>query len=187
LITNTSRLITGNRLRSLFEIGATSTVMEYLSHLESAWLFQFVSKFSHSMRKQLVNPRKVYAIDTGLIEVNSGSFSEDTGRKFENLIFLHLRRQYSEIYYFAENGECDFVVAEKGKIKKLVQVCADLTSENLDREINGLMEAMDFFELKTGTIVTIKKKDRYKKNGKVIDVVKAAEFMQNIFTAEIKI
>jgi hypothetical protein len=45
---------------------------------------------------------------------------------------------------------------------------------------------MDFFELKTGTIVTIKQKDRYKKNGKVIDVVKAAEFMQNIFTAEIK-
>jgi predicted AAA+ superfamily ATPase len=92
LLSNVAKLITGNRLKTLFEIGSTSTVMEYLSHLEYAYLFQFVPKFSYSLRKQIANPRKVYAIDTGLINVNSGSFSEDNGRKFENLVYIYLRQ-----------------------------------------------------------------------------------------------
>ncbi|MDB5025014.1 MAG: hypothetical protein JWP78_2769 [Mucilaginibacter sp.] len=65
LLSNVSKLITGNRLKTLFEIGSTSTVMEYLSHLEYSYLLQFVPKFSYSLRKQIANPRKVYAIDTG--------------------------------------------------------------------------------------------------------------------------
>jgi uncharacterized protein len=57
LVSNTAKLVTGNKLRSMFDIGATSTVMEYLSYLEYSWLLQFVPKFSHSLKKQLVKPR----------------------------------------------------------------------------------------------------------------------------------
>ena len=177
LISNVGKLITGNRLKSLFEIGSTSTVMDYLSHLESTYLFHFVPKFSYSLRKQLVNPRKLYAIDTGMIKVNSGSFSNDFGRKFENLIFLHLRRQFKEIYYFAETGECDFVVFEKGAATQVIQVCYELNPDNMDRELNGLFEAMEHFNFTDGQIVTMNQTDKFERNGRVANIVPASEYL----------
>jgi uncharacterized protein len=176
LISNIGKLVTGNKLRILFEIGSTSTVMEYLSHLEHAWLLHFVPKFSYSLRKQLINARKVYAIDTGLINANSGSFTEDSGRKFENLVFLHLRRKYKEIYYFSEKGECDFIVYDKSKIYEVIQVCFELNQVNLDRELNGLMEALAFFKLKKGFIVTLNQKERFEKNGMIAEAIPCHDY-----------
>lgn len=177
LISNTAKLITGNKLKTLFEVGATSTIMEYLSHLEYAYLFSFVPKFSYSIKKQLVNPRKVYAIDTGLVSVNSNSFSNDAGRKFENLIYLHLRRKYRGIYYFAEKGECDFIAFGKRKKPTIIQVCYELNQDNMKRELNGLFEALTFFKLKAGTIITLNQKDRFEQNGLVAKVVAAYDFL----------
>jgi hypothetical protein len=42
----------------------------------------------------------------------------------------------------------------------LVQVCEEIHSENQDREVNGLLEAMNYFGLSTGYIVT-KSQDDY--------------------------
>jgi len=113
LISNTGKLISGNSLRKIFPIGSSSSIMEYLTYFTEAYLFFFVPKFSYSNKVQLVNPRKVYSIDTGLVAANSISFSDDNGRLLENLVFLHLRRSYSEIYYFSEKKECDFIVFNK--------------------------------------------------------------------------
>jgi uncharacterized protein len=88
----------------MFEVGSTNILTDHLSHLENCYLFYFVPKFSYSLRKQIVNPQKVYAIDTGLVSVNSGSFTDDHGRKLENLVYLLLRSKYKDIYYFAEKG-----------------------------------------------------------------------------------
>lgn len=173
LLSNVSKLITGNRLKTLFEIGSTSTVMEYLSHLEYSYLLQFVPKFSYSLRKQIANPRKVYAIDTGLINVNSGSFSEDNGRKFENLVYLNLRQKYRDIYYFAERNECDFVVINNNQLVEAVQVCFELNPDNLNRELDGVVEALTFFNSNEGFIVTLDQTDRLEKNGKVVHVLPA--------------
>lgn len=178
LLSNVAKLITGNRLKILFEIGSTNTVMEYLSHLEYAYLFQFIPKFSNSLRKQIANPRKIYAIDTGLINVNSGSFPEDNGRKFENLIYLHLRRKYREIYYYAEKGECDFIVMVNNVLKAVVQVCFELNPDNIDRELNGLIEALTFFNAPEGTIVTLDQTDRIEREGKIIHVMAASDYLQ---------
>ena len=177
LLSNVSKLITGNRLKTLFEIGSTSTVMEYLSHLEYSYLFQFVPKFSYSLRKQIANPRKVYAIDTGLINVNSGSFSEDDGRKFENLVYLHLRQKYREIYYFAEKNECDFVIINNSKLVEAVQVCFELNPDNINRELDGIVEALTLFNADEGFIVTLDQTDRLEKNGKVIHVLPAYHYL----------
>ncbi|WP_217349163.1 ATP-binding protein [Algoriphagus sp. A40] len=150
LISNVAKPVSGNNLRKVLEIKATSTVMEYFSYLEESWLFFFVSKFSFSQRKQLVNAKKVYSIDTGLVTNNTRSFSDDHGRRFENMVFLHFRRKYQEIYYFSEKHECDFVVFDRNGLVELVQVCYDLNTENLKRELNGLWEAMKFLIKKKG-------------------------------------
>ena len=177
LMSNVAKLITGNRLKTLFNIAATSTIMEYLSHLEYAYLFQFIPKFSYSVRKQMVNPRKVYAIDTGMVQVNSASFSDDDGRKFENLVYLKLRRSYQEIYYFADKGECDFIVFNKGSISEAIQVCYQLNQDNIDREINGLIAALEFFKLEQGTLVTLNQTELIQKNSYTINVVPSYEWI----------
>lgn len=178
LVSNVGNLVTGNRLKSLFGIGATSTVMEYFSHLEQTWLLHFIPKFSYSARKQSINPRKVYAIDTGLANVNSKSFSGDMGRILENLVFLHLRRNYKEICYFSEKGECDFVVLDKNQPVKIVQVCYELTPDNLDRELNGLFEALEFFDMDEGYIVTMNQTDKFERDGKRAMVVPCHRFFK---------
>lgn len=177
LVSNVGNRVTGNSLKTPFGIKSTSTVMEYLSYLEESYLFQFIPKFSYSVKKQSINPRKVYAVDTGLVNVNSKSFTEDRGSIFENLVYLHLRRQTREIYYFTENGECDFVVFEKGEITGVLQVCYELTQDNLDRELNGLFEALDFFDLETGSIVTLNQSDQFKKESKTANIIPCHEFM----------
>ena len=177
LVSNVGKLFTANRLKGLFEVGSVNTITEYLSHLEDSYLLHFIPKFSYSLRKQMVNPRKVYAIDTGMISVNSGSFTDDNGRKLENLVYLHLRRRSREIYYFAEKGECDFVVFSNGVVREVVQVCFDLNPDNLDRELNGVVEALTLFNLGKGKIITIDQKDRYEKEGHIIEVIPCHEFL----------
>jgi uncharacterized protein len=177
LVSNVGKLITGNKLKTMFEAGSTSTMMEYMSYFEYTYLFKLVPKFSYSLRKQLINPRKVYAIDTGLINANSGSFTDDFASLFENLVFLHLRRKYKEIYYFAEKSECDFVVSEKGTVRQVLQVCYDLNHDNMDRELKGLFEAMTHFGLKEGTLVTFNQADELKKEGMTVTVIPAHQFL----------
>ena len=177
LVSNVGRLITGNRLKTIFEAGSTSTMMDYLSYFEYTYLFHFVPKFSYSLRKQLINPRKVYAIDTGVVNANSGSFTDDFGSVFENLVFLHLRRNYKEIYYFSEKSECDFVLSEKGTVRQVVQVCYDLNHDNIDRELKGLFEAIAHFGLTEGTLVTFNQTDEFELGGMKAHVVPAHQYL----------
>jgi uncharacterized protein len=168
LISNPGKLISGNNLRKIFAIGSSASIMEYLSFFNDAYLFFFVPKFSYSQKVQIVNPKKVYAIDTGLVNVNSTSFSDDLGRVFENLVFLHLRRQTREIFYFSEEKECDFVIFKKGRPASLYQVCLELNSDNMSRELDGLAAALDFFNIDSGIIVTMNQADTFKTGNKTI-------------------
>lgn len=177
LLSNVGKPVTANRLKSLIEAGSTNTVTEYLSYLEDSYLIQLIQKFDYSDRKQLVNPRKVYAIDTGLVSVNSTSYSKDSGRLLENLVFNHLRRRYKRINYFNQNGECDFVTFDKSEIQDAVQVCYHLNQDNLQRELNGLVEAMKFFNLSKGTIVTYGQTDHFVVDDRKINVVPAFKWL----------
>ena len=178
LISNVGKLFTANRLKNLFEIGSTNTVTEYLSHLEDSYLFYFIPKFNYSLRKQMVNPRKVYAVDTGMISTNSGSYTDDKGRMLENLIFLHLRKKTKDIYYFSEKGECDFITFDKGNIQDVIQVCYDLTPDNLDRELNGIFEALNFFNAEKGKIITFQQRDHFEKEGRKVEVIACHDFLK---------
>lgn len=171
LLSNTGKLITGNSLRKLFSIGSSSSIMEYLDYFSDAYLFFYVPRFSYSQKVQLVNPRKVFTNDNGLVEVNSLSFSDDNGRMLENMVFMHLRRRTKKIYYFAEKKECDLVVFEKVNVPALYQVCWKLDNDNLDRELAGLSEAMDFFNVKEGTVVTFDQSDSFTIEDKKINAI----------------
>ncbi len=176
LISNTGKPISYNKLRIVFNIGSTNSVIQYISYFEDSYLLFTIPKFSYSLKKQSVNPKKIYSIDTGISSANSLSFSEDKGRMLENLIFLSLRRKYSDIYYFQEKNECDFIVKYKNSIIKIVQVCYELNDDNYKRETNGLLEAMSFFDLEESYIITIGQKDVIVLEEKKINILPAWEW-----------
>ena len=52
-----------------------------------------------------------------------------------------------------------------------IQVCYELTDDNKDREINGLLAALDAFNLNEGLILTYNQEDRIDVNHKNINVI----------------
>jgi predicted AAA+ superfamily ATPase len=93
------------------------------------------------------------------------------------MVYLYLRQQTTELFYFREKGECDFVVLEKGKCKQVIQVCEQLHSDNKNREINGLLEAMHFFGMEEGYIYTLDQEDELVVESKKVIVKKVREVM----------
>ncbi|MAF37054.1 AAA family ATPase [archaeon] len=159
LLSNIGKQFSLNKLTKHFGIGSVNTVRSYISFFEDSYLLFTVPKFDYSFKKQIVNPKKIYSIDVGLSTANSISFSKDKGRILENLVFLHLKRKYDEIFYYKNKSECDFVVKDKDKILFCVQVCFIVNEDNKMRESNGLKEAMQDLNVKKGFIITFDQED----------------------------
>ncbi len=171
LITNVGKEFSYNSLRKTFNLGSTNTAISFVSFFAESYLLFTVPKFDYSLKKQLVNPKKVYSIDNGISNVNSASFSADNGKMLENLVFLNLRKKYKEIFYFQGKKECDFVVKQGTKITEAIQVCYKLDEDNKDREVQGLIEALEKFDLKEGVILTYNQQDNFIIKEKKINIL----------------
>ena len=179
LISNAGKEFSYTNIKNTFGVGSVNTVMDYISWFEDSYLLFTVPKFSWSLKSVAISPKKVYVIDTGFGDANSLSFSNDTGRLFENAVYLQLRRTYKDLYYFREKGECDFVVKEKNKVTHAIQVCAEVSQENLPREVNGLVEALRFFDLEEGIIITMNQEDEIIQDEKKIHLIPAWKWFVN--------
>jgi predicted AAA+ superfamily ATPase len=177
LMSNVGKEFTFNSLRKAFDVGSANTISDYLHWMEESYLFFYVSKFSYSKKNSSVNPRKVYGIDTGMIQANSHSYTKDKGRLLENLVFLHLRQNQLDIFYYKEKKECDFVVFRDKKIVQAIQVCEEVNTDNYPRETEGLVEALEFFNLKKGLIVTKNQRDTLKIGKMTIELIPINEFI----------
>jgi len=179
LLSNIGCPVSANKLTQTIGLKSASSVLEYFSHLKNAYLIDFVSQFHYSYKVQMRNPKKVYALDLGIVSTLTSSFSQDNGRKLENMVFLHLRASYKEIFYFKEKGECDFVVKRNERIVKAIQVCYIIDNDNFEREYNGLVVAMTFFGLTEGIIVTHHQSDTFERNGLKVRLIPAHEFLSS--------
>ncbi|MBU0958436.1 MAG: ATP-binding protein [Nanoarchaeota archaeon] len=168
-LTNFSSTISYRRITKFMDLSLDS-VERFSSYMAEAYLTFFVPKFSYSLKEQEINPRKIYCIDSGLINMVGFKFSENIGRLYENLVFLTLLREGKEIYYYKNKGECDFVLKEGQKIKQAIQVSYQI-KENKEREIKGLLEAMNTFKLKEGFIITEDKEGEEKIKGKKVKYI----------------
>lgn len=175
LVSNIGKEVSYTKLKNTFQIGSTNSVIDYLDWMEDAYLLFFLQKFSWSAKSIAINPKKVYAIDNGLLNANSLSFNNDNGRKLENAVFIYYKNKGKKLYYFREKYECDFLLFEKQKCIQAVQVCYELNNENITRECNGLIDALRFFNLKEGIIVTLNQKDSFIKEEKTIHLVPVQE------------
>ena len=171
ILSNPSSLLSLREISKMSKIKNISTIKSILDSFENAFFFFFISKFDYSIKKQIQNPRKVYCIDNGFL-VNLGfRLSEDKGKLLENLVFIELKRREKEIFYYYEKNECDFVIRKGNKITEAIQVCYELNGNNKERELSGLVEAMNKFNLKEGLILTYDQDDELIINNKIIKVI----------------
>lgn len=178
LITNIGNLVSASKLVGVFDLKSPATLLEYFSFLKDAYLLEFIPIFSHSLKVQARNPKKVYVMDMGIYTENAVSISDNIGRRLENLIFLHLRRKYKHIFYYKDRGECDFITMEKSVVKEAIQVCLSIDDENFEREYDGLLVAMQNLGIKEGSIVTLNQSDTFEKDNMTIRMIPAHVFFQ---------
>jgi len=184
LLSNTAQLFSPSKLTSIIGVKSPTTVLEYISYFEAAYLIQLLPRFAWSVKAQSLAPKKVYVMDTGLIKTGAISFSKNQGALLENFVYNSFRRNTdmfgslnnNQFFYFVgkNGGECDFIVRSQENTK-CIQVCWELNTDNQEREIKGLLEAMEFFNLEEGVILTYNTKDLILINGKRINVVPAWE------------
>jgi predicted AAA+ superfamily ATPase len=177
LLSNAGKEFSYNGLKKTFSLGSANSAISFVSHFEDSYLLFTIPKFDYSLKKQLVNQKKAYSIDNGLSNANSASFSKDRGRMLENAVFLRLRSRHRNIFYYRQGGECDFLVKERERITKAVQVCYRLDEDNKAREIGGMAAALEEFGLHSGIILTMDQDDEFTVGKKKITVKQAWKWM----------
>ncbi|HKL66467.1 MAG TPA: ATP-binding protein [Bacteroidales bacterium] len=176
-ISNTGRPTSYHKLKDLVNVGSVNSISQFIDHFETAYVLFELRKYDYSLRKQIKNPKKLYCIDSGIISQNAFSFSENRGRMLENLVFLQLKRQGKEVFYHKENKECDFIIKEGNSIRQAFQVCYELNSDNEEREIEGLLEAMLSHKLREGFLITHNDEDKLRINKKQIRIIPAWKWL----------
>jgi predicted AAA+ superfamily ATPase len=160
IMSNTGKEFSYNNISKTLEIKSVRTVIDYCDYLQESYLIELIPRFSYSIHQQQANPKKAYAIDTALAKANSLSFNKDSGRMLENAVFIHLRRNYSDICFFRnEKAECDFLIKLNEEIIQVIQVCFNVNEDNIKRELSGLKEAMVATKCSNGIIITLDQDD----------------------------
>ncbi len=161
--------ISYNNISKSLKIKSHHTVKKHIKALESVYLIFLVNKYSESNKNILKSYKKVYFIDNGLRNILTFQRYQNKGNLLENIVFLELVRTGKEIMYFNNNNsECDFII--KSKSFDAIQVCFDFNDENKEREIKGLLSAMNFFKLTKGYILTYDQENELKIDNKIIRI-----------------
>lgn len=149
------------------------TVEKYLNYLEDSFLIFNLNLFSYKLSTQFKQNKKFYVIDNGLRNHISFRFSQDIGKLAENVVFLKLKQQNDEIYYWKDaTSEVDFIVKEKNEIEDLIQVCWDVKNKKTkQREIKGIITAAKKFKFKKGIIITHEHSEKQKVDNIAIEFV----------------
>jgi predicted AAA+ superfamily ATPase len=114
---------------------------EYLAHLEDCFLVRTVWLEAASERQRMVNPRKAFPVDPGLIPVFDRTGRANLGHALETVVLIELERRRMEVTYVRTPGgyEVDFLARQPGEAPELIQVCTGLgTAEVAERELRAL-------------------------------------------------
>lgn len=177
LFVNPATLVSYNKLYNEFRSQgfriSKDTLIDYFSYLNDAYAAFSIPIFRKSVREEQRNPKKIYIIDNSYKRLYDAFSGKDTGKLYENLVFLHLRRQTPDIYYFKQTHEVDFFVEGD-----LINVSA--TIDNLStrqRETRSLEEAMHHLGYKEGLLLTAETEETIKTKAGTIHVLPVWEWL----------
>lgn len=167
-------------------------VRDYVAWAEDAWLLFTIPIHSQSRKEQERNYRKVYGIDWALAIRNSSVWDGSYARALENMVYLHLRRNYPRVRYYltrSKRQEVDFLVSdERGKPISAIQVSTEISHpDTLRRELEPLVSTATYFGTRENLIITVNQERRFDEGGVVIHALPAWQWMlQDIPSADAK-
>ena len=161
LVSNFSREFTYSSLKSMGGAEHLSTISKWVAAFEEAYLIRKLERFSFRLREAVIAPKKVYCVDTGLINAVGLRTSENLGRLVENVVATELFRKSGyqgefEVFYWKDHRgrEVDFAIKSGTLIRQLIQVSYVSARDEIDRrELKGLIEASA--QLKCDTLLLI--------------------------------
>ena len=121
-----------------------NTVHELLSYLGDCFLVRTAWMETDSERQRMVNPRKAYPVDPGLIPLFDRTGRANTGHALETAVLIELERRGLAVTYVRtpEGHELDFLARSAAGEIELLQVASDSTDpETAKRELRALEEA----------------------------------------------
>ncbi|MDL1966960.1 MAG: hypothetical protein LWW97_00080 [Deltaproteobacteria bacterium] len=102
-----------NTMKSMSIKCTKNSLYEYSDHLTDAFLFYKISINSRSAKSRLINPAKIYTINTGLLTAMTFRNSYNYGLLLENMLFMHLRRGEHDVKYintkYGQHGQHGFM------------------------------------------------------------------------------
>ncbi|HEV7672709.1 MAG TPA: ATP-binding protein [Thermoanaerobaculia bacterium] len=134
------------------------TVHQLLAHLEDCFLVRMVWMESASERQRMVNPRKAYPVDPGLISVFDRSGRSNVGHALEAAVLIELERRRCEVTYVRTPGgfEVDFLARDVEGKAELIQVCADASDPaTAERELRALLDAGEMYPKANKRLLTL--------------------------------
>jgi predicted AAA+ superfamily ATPase len=159
---------------------AKDTVHELLAHLEDCFLVRVVWMESDSERQRMVNPRKAYPSDSGLIPWYDRSGRSNLGHALETAVLVELERRRSTVTYVRTSGglEVDFLARTAGGGLELIQVCADASDPAVaERELRALEEARGRFPKAVPRLLTLTRDGAPAQHPRWVQVQPAGEWM----------
>ncbi|MBA4420891.1 MAG: hypothetical protein C0391_07065 [Anaerolinea sp.] len=154
LMSNPAGMVSFNKLKEQLRLGSVNTVISYIEYMENSWLIFSLNLYAYSVKRQQIAPKKIYGIDTGMINSVGFRFSPNTGKLLENLVFLTLRQHTREIYYYITPGgyEVDFYLPER---HQLIQVSHRLeNSSTREREFRAIEDASKELQINSALILS---------------------------------
>ena len=154
---------------------------DWLAWAQSIYLVRKLDVYSRSVKSEISLPGKYYVVDVGLRSAVIPIQSDDDGKRLENTVYLELVRRKGhneELSYFNGSGECDFVVSEGDVVKRLIQVCWDMSdTETRKREFAGLLEAAKVTGCGDLVIVTRDEEGEEVHEGLAVRIVPVCRFL----------
>jgi hypothetical protein len=120
------------------------TLHQLLMYLDDCFLVRTVWMEADSERQRMVNPRKMYPVDPGLIPVFDRTGRANVGHALETAVLIELERRRCEVTYVRTNDgfDVDFLARDPRGEEHLIQVCADATDpDTASRELRALQVA----------------------------------------------
>ncbi len=170
LVSNPAGMVNYNKLKDQYRLGSVNTVRAYMEYLENGWLLFTTRLYGYSLKRQQIAPKKVYCVDTGLVNSVGFNFSPNSGKLLENLVFLALRRQTREVYYYTTPGgyEVDFYLPEE---HTLIQVAQNLSNPaTRERELRALEDAAGALNVQRMLILSAENEDDFELRGVPVEV-----------------
>ncbi len=173
-----------NELRSEGYRMDKNFIFDLAEYLQNIYLAFGIKKYSYSYNSRQRSPRKYYFVDNGFLYILSFyAANKEYGKLLENAVFDFLRKHYGNlftenIFYYANKFECDFLIFDREKPLTAIQVSYETTdAETLQREIRGLVAALDYIGQKQGFIITMDDEQTIPLDDKKIQILPAWKLM----------